>query len=198
MQQNTHKSLSENIQNLITDKNKKGETIVIFITGATSTGKTTIAKALYTKYSFHQYISLGLVSKALRFFQDIGKENIEAGKVSKANEQINQFINQCINYYSDNGVNTIIEGIQCDTNFLSNNPKFTGGIILTGTLENRTNWSNKPSTHFKRIQDQKTLESTINYSTSKRFIEVENDFTGLTLEKVERALIDLLQRTTTD
>lgn len=163
-----------NLHKSIIELNSKGKAFVICITGESSSGKTSVSKYLYSKYPFYQYISLGLISKALRFALPLSKKNFEMGDNKFVNEKINEFLYECISYYGEKGVNTIIDGVQCDTEYLSKNPYLSGGIIIQAPIESRKKWSARPETHFNRQQDDNTLNSKISYIPTEKFVFLEN------------------------
>lgn len=184
----------DDLNGCVNDLNRKGNAVIVCITGASSSGKTMISKYLYSKYPFYQYISLGLISKALRYSLSLGRENFEIGSNKFVNKKINEFLYECITYYGEKGVNTIIDGIQCDTEYLSKNPYLSAGIIINTPLETRQKWGMTPQTHFKRNQEKKALENQLVYRDTEKFVIINNGEGVQVCTEIENILVQLLSK----
>lgn len=170
-------TLIHDINIRIRDLNESDTPVIFFIAGNYSTGKTFFAKELIKNLDFYQTINFGTITKIIRFFKpeiNMLPSNNKFFFKDEWKNLFNKILENLISSYFENGVNTIFEGVQVDTNFLLDNPKVTGGVILNTELSITYTRGKKPRSHFKRkINDLKNIE----YKENDKFKFIDNNGT---------------------
>jgi len=155
--------------------NKRGKAIIFLVAGNNSSGKTTITLELLRHLNFYQSINLGLASKIIRHFRrDLAIDDLENFDGDEASNLFRNMVDFIVDSYQNTGVNIIIEGVQIDTEALSENSSVTGGIILDIDPQKATERGNKPKTHFKRDLAKKGLKK-VTYVPNNKFKRVNNN-----------------------
>lgn len=138
------------IRSLIKAKMMKGEAVIWIITGNRFSGKTTMATRLFRDIKlFNQYIGLGAIGKTIEYYSGI-KDGYERKSITNL-EVFTKVLNSCIDRAYENGVNTIIEGVQIDTIALSKNNKLLGGVILSIPTSTKLKRGKNMKTRFKVV-----------------------------------------------
>lgn len=163
------------INTRIKELNKYDVPAIFIITGNNSTGKTTFTKKLIQKIDFYQSVNLGIISKMIRFFDPaITPSELENFNGNKASLVFKKLVDFMVEFYSNTGVNIIIEGVQIDTRQLLKNKKVLGGVILKVTPGLACQRGNDPETHFKRSLKEHQLKK-VHYMENERFKLIDNN-----------------------
>jgi hypothetical protein len=176
------RAITDTLNKKIALLNSLGVPVVFIVTGNNSSGKTTFTRKLIQEIRFYQSINLGLASKLIRFFKpklDVDKlENFKDPKIAKVFDDLTDFISA---HYYQTGVNTIIEGVQIDTQKFLDNESVIGGVILDVPEHVALSRGRYPETHFKRKLDRLT---NIEYIQNEKFARISNERLGDTFDQV--------------
>lgn len=170
-------SLSElvaRVNSKISLANASDHAIIFMIGGINSSGKSTIAKNLFSLCDFYQSINLGIISKMIRFFgKDTQVSNIENFAHPETKALFDRIISFFAKHYFDTGVNALFEGVQIDPTYLLSNKTVLGGVILEVPREIAIVRGQCPKTHFKRNLEINDLPEFF-YLENRKFKVISN------------------------
>jgi len=172
---NGHKSIISDINNKINKLNSFGFAVIFMIGGNNSSGKSTVSKELLCNCSFIQSVNLGIISKMIRCFRkDFLVSKIENFNGDAVQDLFDKIIDFFADHYYEAGVNTIFEGVQINSRYLSKNKFVIGGVLLNVSKDTAIHRGSFPNTHFKRkleLSDVVKLE----FNEDLKFKVVDNE-----------------------
>ena len=172
---NNHESIIRDINNKINKLNSLGFAVIFMIGGNNSSGKSTVSKQLLCNCSFIQSVNLGVISKMIRCFRkDFLVSSIENFNEATVQSLFDRIIDFFANHYYCAGVNTIFEGVQINSRYLSKNKFVTGGVLLDVSKETAIRRGNFPNTHFKRKLAQSDVVKLV-FNEDLKFKVVDNE-----------------------
>ena len=164
---------------LIAELNAMGHPAIFFITGNFASGKTTLAKELFSRLSFVHIIHIGIITKTIRLLCPdllVSKFPGDGGMI------LNEAFRSIISSYTNSGVNAIFEGVQIDIPVVSTMPEVLGGVVLQTSEDTSSVFANRPHSHFKRHADG---IRPISYPDSPIFKTIQNSINGQNQTRLE-------------
>lgn len=189
-------TLKQELSDKITLLNELGYAVAFVVTGHNGSGKTTIAKRLLSDLPFYQTFNLGVVTKTLRYTQQtLTVTPLENFKDPDVNTEFTEIIRFAISEYQINGVNLVVDGVQVDTQALSQDSNIIGGVILEVDSAELYRRNDSPATHFNRRLSITHPSDNLTYTKTNHFKPIANNGSiEETYDRVTKHLSNLLDQ----